>query len=259
MTARDGVRLVADAWRPAAGRYPTLVMRQPSGRRRRLHCRRSRRPSARSHRRWPFGTCGPHVAARRSRSPPTHPGRRRSAPGDSRGGAADTLFDRLRRRPAIAASAARGEIATGDSGRASRSPQGGGVSPPRWPIMPGAPGHPARRRGAAMPAHDVRRSETDPAKLDAHGKVGLRRMPEGRRQPCHSGRGQDEPGPARQTTTPSWSSPNPDIPVRPVPADTLPVYMAFASGDSRVSRCAFAKARCPEQCRRRFRPGRFMT
>lgn len=33
MMTRDGVRLVADAWRPAAGRYPTLVMRQPYGRR----------------------------------------------------------------------------------------------------------------------------------------------------------------------------------------------------------------------------------
>lgn len=34
MTTRDGVRLVADAWRPAApGRFPVLLMRQPHGRR----------------------------------------------------------------------------------------------------------------------------------------------------------------------------------------------------------------------------------
>jgi putative CocE/NonD family hydrolase len=34
MMTRDGVRLVADVWRPALpGRYPTLVMRQPYGRR----------------------------------------------------------------------------------------------------------------------------------------------------------------------------------------------------------------------------------
>jgi hypothetical protein len=34
MTTRDGVRLVADMWRPAGpGRFPTLLMRQPYGRR----------------------------------------------------------------------------------------------------------------------------------------------------------------------------------------------------------------------------------